>query len=64
MLYAIEDPVRSTSAEQRRAVRAEQARVIVDDLHTNLEARLRQLSQHSSFPCLPRPFASAWASLG
>jgi len=47
MLYAIEDQVRGTSAEQRRAVRAERARVIVDDLHIYLEARLRQVSAKS-----------------
>lgn len=47
MLYAIEDEVRGTSAEQRRAVRAERARVIVDDLHVFLEARLRQVSAKS-----------------
>jgi len=38
MLYAIEDEVRSTLAEHRRAVRAEQARGIVDDLHIYLKA--------------------------
>ena len=37
VLYAIEDEVRGTSAEQRRAARAERARVIVNDLHSYLE---------------------------
>ena len=36
MLYAIEDEVRGTSADQRRVVRAERVRVIVDDLHVYL----------------------------
>lgn len=47
LLYAIEDGVRGTSAEQRRAVRVDQSRVIVDDLHHYLNARNRQISAKS-----------------
>jgi hypothetical protein len=44
MLYAIEGQGRGASAEQRRAARAERARVIIEDLRDYLEARLRQVS--------------------
>jgi hypothetical protein len=47
MLYAIEDEVRGSPAEQRRAPREERSRVIVDDLKPCLEARLRQVSAKS-----------------
>jgi len=47
MLYAIEDEVRGSPAEQRRAAREERSRVIVDDLKLYLEARLRQVSAKS-----------------
>jgi transposase len=46
-LYAIEDEVRGSPAEQRRAVRATRSRLIVDDLHRYLEARNRQVSAKS-----------------
>ena len=63
MLYAIEDKVRGTSAEQRRTVRAEQARVIVDDLHVYLEARLRQVSAKSKLADAIRYALTRWAGL-
>jgi transposase len=63
MLYAIEDQVRGTSAEQRRAVRAEQARVIIDDLHVYLEARLRQVSAKSKLADAIRYALTRWAGL-
>lgn len=63
MLYAIEDQVRGTSAEQRRAVRAERARVIVDDLHVYLEARLRQVSAKSKLADAIRYALTRWAGL-
>ena len=47
MLYAVEDEVRGTSVEQRRAMRDEHSRVVVDDLKLYLEARLRQVSAKS-----------------
>ncbi|EJL24974.1 IS66 family transposase [Novosphingobium sp. AP12] len=63
MLYAIEDEVRSTSSEHRRAVRAEQARVIVDDLHIYLEARLRQVSAKSKLADAIRYALTRWPGL-
>ena len=41
LLYAVEDEVRGHPAQQRRSVRDERSRVIVDDLHQYLEARNR-----------------------
>ncbi|WP_395392692.1 IS66 family transposase [Novosphingobium sp. BL-8A] len=63
MLYAIEDEVRSTPAEHRRAVRAEQARIIVDDLHIYLEARLRQISAKSKLADAIRYALTRWPGL-
>ncbi|KPF52374.1 transposase [Novosphingobium sp. AAP1] len=63
MLYAIEDQVRGTSAEQRRAMRAEQARAIVDDLHLYLEARLRQISAKSKLADAIRYALTRWTGL-
>jgi hypothetical protein len=63
MLYAIEDEVRGTSAEQRRAMRAERARVIVDDLHVYLEARLRQVSAKSKLADAIRYALTRWSGL-
>lgn len=63
MLYAIEEEVRGTSAEQRRTVRAEQARVIVDDLHIYLEARLRQASAKSKLADAIRYALTRWSGL-
>jgi len=63
MLYAIEDEVRSTSAEHRRAVRAEQARFIVDDLHIYLETRLRQVSTKSKLADAIRYALTRWPGL-
>jgi transposase len=47
MLYAIEDEVRGSPAEQRRMVRDERSRSIVDDLRQHLEALARQVSAKS-----------------
>ena len=63
MLYAIEDEARGTSAEQRRAGRAERARVIVDDLHVYLEARLRQVSAKSKLADAIRYAITRWPGL-
>ena len=62
-LYAIEEQVRGTSVEQRRAARAEQARVIVDDLHIYLEARLRQVSAKSKLADAIRYALTRWPGL-
>lgn len=47
VLCATKEDVRGISAKQRRAVRAEHARVIVNDLHVCLGAPLRQVSAQS-----------------
>ena len=44
LLYAIEDEVCGEPAQQRRLVRGERSRIIVDNLHEYLEARNRQVS--------------------
>jgi len=63
MLYAIEDQVRGASTEERRTMRAEQARVIVDDLHLYLEARLRQVSAKSKLAEAIRYALTRWTGL-
>lgn len=63
MLYAIEDEVRGTSAEQRRTLRAERARVVVDDLRQYLDARLRQLSAKSKLAEAIRYALTRWNGL-
>lgn len=62
-LYAIEDEVRGSSPEQRRAARADRSRVIVDDLHLYLEARLRQLSAKSRLGETIRYALTRWEGL-
>jgi len=62
-LYAVETEVRGTDADHRRAVRNEQARVIVDDLHYYLEARLRQVSTKSKLAEAIRYALSRWDGL-
>lgn len=44
LLYVVEADIRGLSAEQRRAVRQERSRIIIDDLCQYLEARQRQIS--------------------
>lgn len=62
-LYAIESEVRGTDPDHRRAVRNEHARVIVDDLHHYLEARLRQVSAKSKLAEAIRYALSRWDGL-
>ncbi len=62
-LYAIEDEVRGSSAEQRRVVRAERSRAIVDDLHRYLDARLRQVSAKSKLGEAIRYALTRWDGL-
>lgn len=62
-LYAIEDGVRGSSAEQRLVVRAEQSRAIVDDLHRYLDARLRQVSAKSKLGEAIRYALTRWDGL-
>ena len=62
-LYVIEDEVRGTSAEQRRQVRAERSRVIVDDLRHYLEARSHQVSAKSKLGEAIRYALTRWDGL-
>ncbi|MBB4861031.1 transposase [Novosphingobium chloroacetimidivorans] len=63
MLYAIEDEVRGSPAEQRRAAREERSRVIVEDLKPYLEARLRQVSAKSKLAEAIRYALGRWNGL-
>lgn len=47
LLYALEDEVRGVPAEQRRTMRDERSRVIVDELRQHLSAVGRQVSVKS-----------------
>ena len=63
MLYAIESEVRGSPAGQRRAIRAERSRVIVDDLHQYLEARNAQVSAKSKLGEAIRYALTRWDGL-
>ncbi len=63
LLYAIEDEVRGSSAPERRALRAERSRVIVDDLRDYLSTRLRQVSAKSKLAEAIRYALSRWDGL-
>lgn len=63
IFYAIEGEVRSTLAEHRPAVRAEHARVILDDLHIYLEARRRQIGVRSRLADAIRYAHTRWPGL-
>lgn len=62
-LYAIESEVRGTPAEQRRQVRDERSRIIVDDLHNYLDARNRQVSAKSKLGEAIRYALTRWDGL-
>lgn len=62
-LYAIEQDVRGSSAEQRRRVRDEQSRPIVDELRDYLEARERQVSAKSKLREAIRYALTRWGGL-
>jgi len=63
LLYAIEDEVRGLSAEQRRAVRHDRSRIIVDDLRQYLDARNRQVSAKSKLGEAIRYALTRWDGL-
>ncbi|MDT7532494.1 IS66 family transposase [Sphingobium sp. SA2] len=63
LLYAIEDEVRGSSAEQRRAVRHDRSRIIVDDLRQYLDARNRQVSAKSKIGEAIRYALNRWDGL-
>ena len=62
-LYAIEDDVRGSPAEQRRRVRQTRSRPIVDDLRQYLEERSRQVSAKSKLGEAIRYALSRWNGL-
>lgn len=62
-LYAIEDEVRGLPAEQRRSIRSERSRIIVDDLRHYLEARNRQISAKSKLGEAIRYALTRWDGL-
>ena len=62
-LYAIEEEVRGSPAEQRSAARNERSRLIVDELRHYLDARLRQLSTKSKLAEAIRYALSRWDGL-
>ena len=63
LLYAIEKEVRGCSAEQRRSVRAERSRVIVDYLRQYLDARNAQVSAKSKLGEAIRYALTRWDGL-
>jgi transposase len=62
-LYAIEDEIRGSSAEHRRAARGEHSRVIIDDLRLYLDARNRQVSAKSKLGEAIRYALTRWDGL-
>ena len=62
-LYAIEEEARGSSAAQRRAIRAERSRAIVDDLHRYLDTKLRQVSAKSKLGEAIRYALTRWDGL-
>jgi len=63
MLYVIEDEIRGSPAEQRREVRVERSRIVVDDLRQYLDARNRQVSAKSKIGEALRYALSRWEGL-
>ena len=62
-LYAIEAEARGAPAEQRRQLRNERSRAIVDDLHRYLDARSRQVSAKSKLGEAMRYALTRWEGL-
>ncbi|MBV1692443.1 IS66 family transposase [Novosphingobium sp. G106] len=62
-LYAIEEEVRGLPAEERRAVRHDRSRIIVDDLRQYLEARHRQISAKAKLGEAIRYALTRWDGL-
>ena len=63
MLYVIEAEIRGSPAEQRREVRVERSRIVVDDLRQYLDARNRQVSAKSKIGEALRYALSRWEGL-
>jgi len=62
-LYVIEDEVRGEPAEQRRQIRNERSRVLIDDLRRYLEARNRQVSAKAKLGEAIRYALTRWDGL-
>jgi transposase len=62
-LYAVENDIRGRSAEERRAVRQERSRPIIDDLEAWLRAKLALISQKSKLAESIRYALSRWEGL-
>ena len=62
-LYAIESEIRGRSAEERRAVRQERSRPILDDLEPWLRAKLALISQKTKLAEAIRYALSRWDGL-
>ena len=62
-LYAIENGIRGRSAEERRAVRQERSRLIIDDLEPWLRTKLALISQKSKLAEAIRYALSRWEGL-
>ncbi|GAM05356.1 IS66 family transposase [Novosphingobium sp. MBES04] len=62
-LYVIENEIRGNPAEQRRQVRDERSRIIVNDLHNYLDARNRQVSAKSKLGEAIRYALTRWDGL-
>jgi transposase len=62
-LYAIEKEIRGRSADERRAMRQDRSRPIIDDLEPWLRAKLALISQKSKLAEAIRYALSRWAGL-
>jgi transposase len=62
-LYAIENDIRGRSAEERRAVRQDRSRPIIDDLEPWLRAKLALISQKTKLAEAIRYALSRWNGL-
>ena len=62
-LYAIEDEVRGDTADQRRQIRAERSRTLIDDLRHYLQAKNRQVSANSKLGEAIRYALTRWDGL-
>jgi len=62
-LYAIENDIRSRNAEERRAVRQDRSRPIIDDLEPWLRAKLALISQKTKLAEAIRYALSHWNGL-
>ena len=63
-LYAIEQEIRSRAPDQRRAVRLERSRPLLDAMKTSLERTLGTLSQKSAMAKAIRYALARWEALG